>query len=178
MKGGRIVIREGMKRCEQQCPSLPVPLVPPRRFPPSSPRRLLQPAPREAHRAATERSDRQYLAITKYEFTFNNCGKHRRTRRVATGGESDEIRSRPRAPAFEVNSDLLLLLLLLLACPLSLRIYIIIIDGCCCTLPNTPADANPPVFSSTPMHFCYTPGDKSDFPILHYFSLLGRRSLY
>lgn len=43
-------------------------------------------SPREMHRATTDRSDRQYLAITKYEFTFNNCGKHRRTRRVATGG--------------------------------------------------------------------------------------------
>ena len=49
------------------------------------------------HRATTDRSDRQYLAITKYEFTFNNCGKHRRTRRVATGGGPNEIWSHVRS---------------------------------------------------------------------------------
>lgn len=101
-----------MKRCEQQCPSRPASVrasFPPSRLrplcpSPTAPRN--QPHAREAHRAAAERSDRQYLAITKYEFTFNNCGKHRRTRRVATGGESDEIRSRPRARPLGVNSDL------------------------------------------------------------------------
>lgn len=81
-------------------PFAPSTALPLRHHPPN------QPHAREAHRAAAERSDRQYLAITKYEFTFNNCGKHRRTRRVATGGESDEIRSRPRARPLGVNSDL------------------------------------------------------------------------
>lgn len=35
----------------------------------------------------SRRSDCQYLAITKYEFTFNNCGKQRRmrSRRVVNG---------------------------------------------------------------------------------------------
>lgn len=97
-EGGRIVIREGMKRCEQPVPLSPVPAP----APPSSPPVLdATNLARSASSRAAERSDRQYLAITKYEFTFNNCGKHRRTRRVATGGESDEIRSRPRASAWD-----------------------------------------------------------------------------
>lgn len=155
-----------MKRCEQ-----PVPLSPGTGFPslPLRPvaERLLQPAPHEAHRAAAERSDRQYLAITKYEFTFNNCGKHRRTRRVATGGESDEIRSRPRAPApaFGINSDLLPLprLHFLSLAQNDVHYYY---RRCCCTLPDTPANANPPAFPSSLVHFCYTPWDKSNFPVL------------
>lgn len=129
------------------------------RFPPPR-RRLLQPAPHEAHRAAAERSDRQYLAITKYEFTFNNCGKHRRTRRVATGGESDEIRSRPRARVrdkFRFTPPSVL----------SLRtIYIIITDGCCCTLPNTPRDWRKP--SRFPFNPFLSHSDKSDFLVLYF----------
>lgn len=142
-----------MKRCEQPVPLSPSP-CPRSSPPPPHPILVATSLARSASSRAAERSDCQYLAITKYEFTFNNCGKHRRTRRVATGGESDEIRSRPREPAWDKFRFTPPPLCSLRLSPSYYERYTLIIidEMCCCTLlaisPNLPLPINPCAFLS------------------------------
>lgn len=143
-----------MKRCEQQCPSRLAPVLPPSPLAPGS-SSCNQPRARRIGPRPNDRTANiwQLRNMSLHLIIAVNTG---RTRRVATGGESDEIRSRPRAPAWGKFRFAPLSPCCLSSPPPSLShrtIYIIIVDDAAAPY-RPPIDARTLRFSRGRVHFC------------------------